>query len=295
MQLMNNLTFFLMSYKGYSALKSFISEFGTEAIDIVVTSKDPNVQNDYYEDIIELCKNNQVKFFDRRDKYELKSEYAYAISWRWFINSAKTTLIVFHDSLLPKYRGFAPLTTALINGENEVGVTAFYASAEYDKGNIIAQISVKIEYPIKINNAINLVSGCYIDLIKSITKDIISSKPVSSTIQDEDAATYSLWLDEKDYAINWAKDAEYIKRFIDSTGYPFKGAMTNIEDKKVRILDAEIIKDVNIPARHYGKVIFVNQEKPVVVCGKGLLQINEIIDKENQSLLPLKNFRTRFE
>lgn len=284
-----------MSYKGCSVLKAFITEFGREVIDFVVVSKDQGVQNDYYEDIIEVCKNNEVLFFDMKEKYEVRSEFAFAISWRWLINLEKTTLIVFHDSLLPKYRGFAPLATALINGEREVGVTALYASAEYDKGNIIAQSSVGIEYPIKINDAINLVSEAYIDLIKSITKNIVSSNIVKSTVQDEDAATYSLWLDEKDYAINWANDAICIKRFIDSVGYPYNGATAIIENKKVRILDAETANDVNIPVRHSGKVIFVNNGKPVVVCGKGLLQINQMVDKENQSLLPLKKFRTRFE
>lgn len=292
---MKKLTFFLMSYKGYATLQSFIASFGTDSIDFVVVSKDQNVQNDYYDDIVQLCKNNELKYFDRREKFEVKSEYAFAISWRWLINLAKTTLIVFHDSLLPKYRGFAPLVTALINGDTEVGVTALYASAEYDKGNIIAQCAVQIKYPIKINDAINLVADCYIDLIKQVTTNILDCKSVNSTVQDEGQASYSLWLDDKDYEIDWTKDCEYIKRFIDSIGFPFKGALSKMDDKKVRILNAEIITDVQLPIRHPGKVIFVHHGKPVVVCGKGLLQITEMVDEHNQNVLPLKKFRTRFE
>jgi methionyl-tRNA formyltransferase len=52
-----------------------------------------------------------------------------------------------HDSLLPKYRGFAPLPNALINGEREVGVTALFASEEYDMGDIVCQRRLAVEYP----------------------------------------------------------------------------------------------------------------------------------------------------
>ncbi len=292
---MDRITLFLMSYKGYFILQSFINEFGPDKIDFVVTSKDSNVQNDYYTDIIGLCKANNIKCYDRRDDYKPKTQYAFAISWRWLINLDKTILIVLHDSLLPKYRGFAPLATALINGDSQVGVTALFASEEYDKGDIIEQRSVSIQYPIKINDAINLVSDCYFDLIKSITQNILNSKKISATVQNEKEASYSLWLDEKDYTINWNMDAPNIKRFIDSVGFPFNGAVTKINDVQVRIIDSEVINDVQIPVRHPGKVIFVKEGKPVVVCGKGLLKITEIVDESNNSLLPLKKFRSRFE
>jgi methionyl-tRNA formyltransferase len=292
---MKQITLFLMSLKGLNTLKAFIENFDANVIDFVVGAKDPNVKNDYYNELRDLCLQNNIQFYDRAENYEVKSEYAYSISWRWLIHSGNTKLIVFHDSILPKYRGFAPLVTALVNGENEVGVTALYAEAEYDRGDIIRQKTIKVNYPVKINDAIELVSQCYIDLVIKITADIVNSKVVEAKKQDESAASYSLWLDDDDYRINWAKDAAYITRFIDSVGYPFSGALTLVDGKKARVLAATVVKDVNIPSRHVGKVIFIDQGKPTVVCGGGLLKIEELIsDEDGVSLLPLKKFRTRF-
>ena len=288
-------TFFVMSYKGFFNLKSFVETFGTAKIDFVVAAKDSNVLHDYYSETQQLCSENNIVFYDRKSTFSLTSAYAFAISWRWLIHTTSTTLIVFHDSLLPKYRGFAPLATALINGEEEVGVTALFASAEYDRGDIIGQKTVAIRYPIKIDEAISLVAPCYFDLIKDITNTIFAGKKVEATEQDEREASYSLWLDDRDYAINWNNSADFIKRFIDSIGYPFKGAKSTIDGKLVRILDAEVEHDVDIPVRHTGKIIFVRNGKPIIVCGTGLLQINKMVDDEDNSLLPLKKFRSRFE
>ena len=87
-------------------------------------------------------------------------DYQLAIGWRWLISGTEN-LIVLHDSLLPKYRGFAPLVNSLINGEQEIGVTAIWAGPEFDAGEIIFQEKAGICYPIKIQEAIEIVSGLY--------------------------------------------------------------------------------------------------------------------------------------
>jgi methionyl-tRNA formyltransferase len=57
-------------------------------------------------------------------------------------------LVVFHDSILPQYRGFNPLVSALINGDSRVGVTAM-GTDEFDKGDIIGQRTIAINIPSK--------------------------------------------------------------------------------------------------------------------------------------------------
>ena len=56
----------------------------------------------------------------------------------------KSKLIVFHDSVLPKLRGFNPLVTSLINGYEEIGVTVLYGTEDFDRGEIILQKKVNI-------------------------------------------------------------------------------------------------------------------------------------------------------
>ena len=284
-----------MSQKGFRSLEAVLGTFGSEIIDLVITAKDKNVAEDYYSDIKDLCIKNNIRNVDRMDTYVIETEYSFAISWRWIINTGRTKLITLHDSLLPKYRGFAPMVTALVNGETEIGVTVFFANAEFDRGDIIAQEWIEIEYPIKIEKAINKISFCYQNLLVNTIDKIMNDGHIDSFPQIENEATYCAWLDDEDYHIDWAKSAGYIKRFVDSVGFPYKGASSFIDSKEIRILDCEVMDDVIVEnrERHYGKVLLFKDKKPVVICGSGMLKINEMMD--GQDAFELSKFRVRFK
>jgi methionyl-tRNA formyltransferase len=118
------IAFYFMNEKGYFTLKIFIEKFGYENIDYIVSAKDTNIKKDYFKEIEALAKKYTIDFFDRL-KFDATLEnnfsgYKFAIGWRWIIKD-NNNLIVFHDSLLPKYRGFAPLVNSLISNENRGG------------------------------------------------------------------------------------------------------------------------------------------------------------------------------
>lgn len=149
-------------------------------------------------------------------------------------------------------------------------------------------------YPIKIENAIENISALYKSICLKIFNLIETSKEFSSYVQENEKASYSLWRDEEDYKINWNLDSQTIQQFIYSLGYPYKGASSLMNGSKVRIIDCTIETDVNIENRDVGKVIFMKDKMPVVVCGKGLLLLTKILDDNNNELY-LNSFRTRFE
>ena len=290
----NTITLFLMTEKGYRVLEAVSARY-PEAIDRVVSCRDAHVDQDFYDEIQTLCETKGIAFEDRQDVSEVTSSHAMAVSWRWLINLPETELVVFHDSLLPRYRGFAPLVAALVNGDERIGVTALFAADNYDQGDIIAQLQASITYPIKIQAAIELLIDCYCQLAMEISDKIVEGSALTGTPQDDTQATYSLWRDDDDYAIDWSQTATRIKRFIDAVGVPYAGASTNLADRKARVLEAEVVSDVGIEHRTPGKVIFMESGSPVVVCGQGLLRITDLRDvPTGNSLLPLSTFRLRF-
>lgn len=290
----DTVTLFLMTQKGYAVLDALSREF-PHLIASVVSSRDPNVRKDYYDEMRALCAERGLPFHDRSEGLPTFSTYAMSISWRWMLDLVSTRLIVFHDSLLPRYRGFNPLVTALINGDEEIGVTALFAAGEYDRGDILAQSSTRISYPIKIQQAIELVAHNYVELALAIARRILEGETLQGTPQVDAQATYSLWRDEEDYRIDWTRSADQIRRFVDAVGYPYKGASTLVNGHLARVLDVEVLPDVRIENRVPGKVIFMRERKPVVVCGSGLLRIDTLVDDaDGRSLLPLAKFRTRF-
>lgn len=282
---------YLLGLKGFSALKG-LEESNLLNINEVIVGRDNNVKNDYANDIINFCQRRNIKWKERNCA-ENNGNFKIAIGWRWLIKDTKN-LIVFHDSILPKYRGFNPLVSALINGDSQIGVTALQAAEDYDTGAIISQETIEISYPVKIQEAIELTSNLYISILNKVIKKILSNN-LEGEPQDESKATYSLWRDEDDYYIDWNLSSEEIKRSIDALGYPYKGACTNLNGKLVRILDAKCIDDVKIENRTAGKVIFKRGDSFVIVCGSGLLEVDSFYDEEDKLIDLTSKFRLRFQ
>lgn len=287
------ISLYIMGEKGLAVLETLIENKLCQIIDCVISDDDINVHDKSYVTIQKYCADNRICFFNRTDKYEITSSFIIAISWRWLIKAGDSTLIVIHDSLLPKYRGFAPLVNMLIHREPCIGVTGFIATKEFDRGDIVAQESVEIDYPIRVAHAIQLVIPLYTKIVMAIIQRIINHVPLPQLPQDESEATYSLWRDEEDYHINWNDSAEDIQQFIYSTGYPYKGAFSLYDGIKIRIFDCEPLPEIQIMNRDVGKVIYNSQCQPVVVCGKGLLKLIEIRDDSN-NILKINKTRIRF-
>lgn len=285
---------YLMTSKGLATLRALAVSPHKSFISHVVVARDKNVTNDYANEIIDLAQNLQIPIFER-SQTPPQASHLIAVSWRWLIEaSPDQKLIVFHDSILPRYRGFAPLVSALINGDKQLGVTALLASAEYDRGPIIEQEIIEIEYPITISKAIDLLLPCYSSLSIKIAHNIITENTKES-LQNEANATYSLWRDDQDYYIDWEWDSHYIKRFVDALGPPYKGAATIINGETFRIRECTLVADVKIENRKAGKVIFTEEGSPIIVCGTGLIKVTNITDENAQiNILPLPKFRTRF-
>ena len=285
-----------MTEKGLEVLRAVVRMGNTNQIAFVVIGQDKNLVQDYSAEIELVCQQHNIPCDFALNKPTIpKAVYAIAISWRWLISLEETKLIVIHDSLLPKMRGFAPLVTALMNKETKIGATAIFGTEQFDKGPIIAQISRTIEYPIKIEKATKVISEVYIELVQNILDSLKDNKTLTAVPQNENLATYSVWRDDEDYLIDWNNSAEDIQTKVNATGFPYKGASSFVNGELIRILDVSIVPDLTIENRDCGKVLYAEDGKPIVVCGTGLLKIERALFENGDSGLPLKNFRTRLK
>jgi len=288
---------YLMNEKGKLTLEKICEYFSPQIIGAVISSRDHKVKNDYFNEIQDICLNQKIIFYDRNENINIYIDddvFCLAVGWRWII-PRDHKLIVFHDSLLPRYRGFAPLVNALINAEREIGVTALFASSEFDRGDIIAQKSLSVSYPITISQAISAIAPLYQALAIEVVQAIIQSGSLIGMPQNESDATYSIWRDEDDYHIDWNNDSDAIVRFINAVGYPYLGAFSWINDEKVYILEATVIDDIALELRHVGKVIFHDGDTIIVIARQGLVKITKMTDCNGNNLLPLSHFRVRLK
>ena len=287
------LTLFLMTEKGYRVLQHIVARLDISVVALVVGAPDPGLAQDFFAEIRDLCAQVGIPFQGREVPRPLPTAYALSVAWRWLITDAGT-LIVLHDSLLPRYRGFAPLVNCLIKGETTIGVTALYATAEFDQGPILGQAARPVRYPIRIADAIQLAVACYLELITELWPGLRAGQLPAGIPQREANATYSLWRDEQDYRIDWRADSATIRRFVDALGWPYPGASTRLDGQLHRVLAVEPEPDVPIENCTPGKVLFVRAGQPVVVCGTGLLRLTALRTNEGGEALPLARFRSRF-
>ncbi|MFC3033114.1 formyltransferase family protein [Pseudoalteromonas fenneropenaei] len=288
----------LLGKKGYDCLKSLVNSNLHDCLSIlVVIGQDDNVTNDYSAEVEGLCNNFDIDFVyrDKTLDYSL-FDYVFAVGWRWLIRGVlEQKLIVFHDSILPKYRGFAPLVNAAMNKEPQLGVTALYGHTEYDKGDIIGQRIINVTYPNRISHFIDVISNCYAVLFIDIVEQILDEKPICSIVQNEAEASYSIWLDDEDYYINWADSAEDIAHKINLLGAPYKHACTFLKEDRINLISAEVYKDLTVEARHIGKVMLIDDGCPVIICGDGLIKLTDFTDSKGNSLIPYTSIRARFK
>jgi methionyl-tRNA formyltransferase len=288
---------YLLGKKGFNVLNATILGGSRSILTLVVVGQDNNVLNDSSEEIIDLCRKHGIEYCLRNDSLlaceKLENFIAIAAGWRWLIKESFHQVIVFHDSLLPKYRGFNPLVTALLNCDIETGVSAIIANKEFDRGDVIEVKSMSLTYPVKINNIIDEIAVLYFEITLSILNKLKEAKYLVGTPQDETLASYSVWRNDEDYRIDWSTSAASIVHFINCLSFPYKGASALLEGKLIRIIEGAVVPDVAIVNRDVGKVLFINEKRPVVICGVGLVRIDVAVDEYGQSVLPFRKFRMR--
>jgi methionyl-tRNA formyltransferase len=270
---------------------------------VVCTFRETNVAESYIEAIKQLAAEHGLPILSwgdfRNDPIgQVESLGIHAIlciGWRYLIPDALLDhlggdVVIAHDSLLPKYRGFAPLVTAMIAGENETGVTFLRAAPGVDTGPILWQRAVSIGPGDTVGNLIERLTGPYVEgSLRYLRGELTEEWP-----QDTAAASYCLWRDLEDYIIDWTEDAPRIERTIRALGPPYLGARTHVEDRLVVIHRAEVEADLPFAIRQPGKVWALDsQGRPTVVCGCGLLKILEATT-DGTSIMPLEKLRLRF-
>ncbi|WP_371420912.1 formyltransferase family protein [Tardiphaga sp.] len=242
---------------------------------LIISYEQPDDHAAGFERIRALAEENQSDFVNDKRPALLPNDLTFLVGWQFLVAAPGPFTIVFHDSLLPRYRGFAPTVTALINGEARIGVTALIPNAGIDEGDIVAQKGVAISYPMKIERALEIQAALMADLAVDIHSDWLAGR-FSSREQDHRGATYCIWRDKQDHVIDWSWPAERILRFIHAVGYPYSGALTYLDRAELLVDDATMIDDLQFEDRHCGKIWQLDAGRPVVICGSGLLRLDAV-------------------
>lgn len=190
----------------------------------------------------------------------------------------KQGCINLHASLLPKYRGAAPIPWAILAGEEKSGVTTFYLSEKVDGGDTILQREEKIREDDTTATLSKRLAQTGAELLIE-TIDKIERKEAPKISQAKEKVTYAPRLKKEDGLIDWKKSASRVERLVRAMD-PWPGAFTHFAGKLLKIWKAEKIayRISHIADRKFqpGEVADITKEGMVVACGEGFLLVKEV-------------------
>ncbi|MDD4333112.1 MAG: methionyl-tRNA formyltransferase [Patescibacteria group bacterium] len=183
-----------------------------------------------------------------------------------------------HGSLLPKYRGAACIAAAILNGDEETGITIMKMDASLDTGPILSQTKIKLAPTETAGTLFEKLSKLGADFLLPTIKDYISGK-IKPTAQDNSQASYIKEFKKEDGMIDWQKNAIEIERFVRAMN-PWPGAYTKITNYKLQITNIlKIIKVEQTPIdinKYKAGEIFLYENKLAVQCGQDALIITKL-------------------
>lgn len=192
-----------------------------------------------------------------------------------------------HASLLPDYRGAAPINWAIINGETETGVTTFFLKHEIDTGSIIFQEKVPILPEEDLGDVytklMNIGAKLVLKTVEAIAKDEVNPKP-----QDESKALHHAPKIYKETCqIDWKKNATEINNLIRGLS-PYPAAWTLLQGKLCKIYKAKVHSE-NLSDKTAGEWLSDGKNYLKFQCGAGHLEVLEI-QLEGKKRMTIKDF-----
>ena len=201
------------------------------------------------------------------------------------LNIPEIATINIHASLLPKYRGPAPIQWAIINGEKETGVTTMLMDEGLDTGDILLSSKLEIAPDDTSDTLHNRLADLGADLLIQ-TLNAFETGDINPISQDHSQVTYAPMLKKNDGRINWGRPANALEAFIRGMT-PWPGAFTFHEKKRFKIFRAKTIV-MNTKASP-GSVIKSFPDELWISTGKGVLSIMELQGESGKRLF-IKDF-----
>jgi len=205
------------------------------------------------------------------------------------LNIPKIGCINIHGSLLPKYRGAAPINRAIINGEKETGITFVFMKEKVDAGDIIFQEKIDILPDETCGELYCRLSALSAEFLPKLSEKIKSGK-IERISQDIKLVTFARKMNKEEGKIDWSDKGEKVYNLIRGT-IPYPGAFTYYKGRKLKITQARFLDDyqgeADTGSPKPGGVVKIEKDAIFISTGdKGIIKILKLIPAGAKELTP---------
>ncbi len=176
-----------------------------------------------------------------------------------------------HASLLPRWRGAAPVQAAILEGDEVTGVSLMRMEAGLDTGPVLASASIEIGADETAGELRDRLATLGAELLVKTIADMLLGR-LEPVTQDEALATYAGKIRKENAKIDWSQTAARISRMIRAYN-PDPGARFGIDGEIVKCWKAEPVQEVEGPA---GMIVAAGKDGVIVTCGEGALRLTEV-------------------
>jgi methionyl-tRNA formyltransferase len=229
---------------GVNCLKALI-DAGID-IDLVVTHQDDPHENVWFGSVAKLCAEKNIPYItpDANDLSNLipqlqalAPDYLFSFYYRHMIPAqilacAKIAALNMHGSLLPKFRGRAPVNWAILHGETQTGATLHIMEAKPDAGDIVGQVAVSIGPDETATDVFGKVSQAAVKVIDQVLPSLLQGK-VPRRPNELQKGSYFGGRKPSDGQIHWNQSALQVHNLVRAVAPPYPGAFTEHHNKKM--------------------------------------------------------------
>ncbi len=197
-----------------------------------------------------------------------------------------------HASLLPEYRGAAPIHRAIMDGRERSGVTTMIMSPGLDKGDIILQEEMDIGPDETAGSLHDRMARVGAELLVR-TLDELARGEAKPKPQDESRASYAPPLKREDEIIDWGRSAREVHNQVRGLA-PWPGAFTYLRGRLLKVWAGRILSERSPARARSGQVIGIEEDGPVINCGEGTYLLLEV-QPENGRRMTARDFLNGYE
>jgi methionyl-tRNA formyltransferase len=198
------------------------------------------------------------------------------------LNLCKYGCINIHPSLLPRWRGAAPVERTILAGDTETAVCIMKMDVGLDTGDVLLQQKVNLDNQITSEELYEKLASIGAELLIKVLDNFEELIPI---VQSEEGVTYAKKLSKEESIIDWHQSAEQINRMIRGLN-PWPGCFFKYKGETIKVLKAKIINDVINSKLKIGEVI---DDRLSVNCGQGVLQLLRL-QRPGRNPLDLSDF-----